>query len=148
MKMAAEPIMGTEQQNLTIIGRHMSTAPGRIMGKPSVKALRKRFSGRVMPAIRELSNVARVTPPGAEPYSTEGHNRQSTHADTPPCGISSCSKRPIWHSIRSCPNSRVVPGTSVLANLNARCPGVSNEVSSDWSPVGASELPTCGLRSI
>src|SRR6202035_6082603 len=32
---------------LTIIGRHMSTAPGRIMGKPSVKALRKRLSGRV-----------------------------------------------------------------------------------------------------
>src|ERR1700676_1418301 len=32
-------------ENLTIIGRHMSTAPGRIMGKPSVKALRKRFSG-------------------------------------------------------------------------------------------------------
>jgi hypothetical protein len=25
----------------------MSTAPGRIMGKPSVKALRKRLSGRV-----------------------------------------------------------------------------------------------------
>jgi hypothetical protein len=101
-----------------------------------------------LPTILELSNVARVTPPGAEPYSTEGHNRQSTHADTPPCGISSCSKRPIWHNIRSCPNSRVVPGTSVLANLNARCPGVSNEVSSDWSPVGVSELPTCGLRSI
>src|SRR5438132_8671020 len=32
---------------LTIIRRHMSTARGRIMGKPSVKALRKRLSGRV-----------------------------------------------------------------------------------------------------
>src|SRR6266436_6224220 len=86
--------------------------------------------------------------PGGRTLLDRGHNRQSTHADTPPCGISSCSKRPIWHNIRSSPNSRVVPGTSVLANLNARCPGVSNEVSSDWCPVGVSELPTCGLRSI
>jgi hypothetical protein len=31
---------------LSIIERHM-TAPGRIMGKPSVKALRKRLAGRV-----------------------------------------------------------------------------------------------------
>jgi hypothetical protein len=31
---------------LSIIERHM-TAPGRIMGKPSVRALRKRLAGRV-----------------------------------------------------------------------------------------------------
>jgi hypothetical protein len=40
------------------------------------------------PTILELSNVVRVTPPGAEPYPTEGHNRQSTQADRPPCDIS------------------------------------------------------------
>jgi len=32
---------------LTIIGRHMATAPRRIMRKPSVKVFRKRLSGRV-----------------------------------------------------------------------------------------------------
>src|SRR5437899_1028258 len=38
-----------------IIGRHMSTAPGRIMGKPSVKALRKRLSGRVADDLPKMS---------------------------------------------------------------------------------------------
>src|SRR5207249_3738724 len=37
------------------LGRHMSTAPGRIMGKPSVKALRKRLSGRVADDLPKMS---------------------------------------------------------------------------------------------
>jgi hypothetical protein len=42
----------------------MSTAPGRIMGKPSVKALRKRLSGRVAdsaPGMREERTATRPT---------------------------------------------------------------------------------------
>jgi hypothetical protein len=39
----------------------MSTAPGQIMGKPSVKALRKRLSGRIADKPRTENVIAAIT---------------------------------------------------------------------------------------
>src|SRR5713226_6641788 len=67
--------------------------------------------------------------------------------DKPQCDISGCSRRLISHSIGSCFNSRSTWNERARQS-HARCLGVSNEVSSDWGPVGVSELPTRGFWSM